>query len=186
MRQTLRLTLMAMLLGLLVVPAAGLWLRVEVEEQGEDATHVSLNLPMELVTEVVPLLEEKGVMPPTTARDVFGGSPGQWKEILQSLRTAREGEYVRVESAEEQVRIVKQGDEIQILVEEAEPKQQVRIRLPMAVAEAFAAGEAEELDLGAVLEALAEMGPGEIVRVEAPEARVRIWLAEEPGSEGRR
>jgi hypothetical protein len=104
------------------------------------------------------------------------------RAILEAVRDAEDGEYVRVEGHDETVRVAKRGAYMHVRVEEhdswGDADELVRIRIPMAVVEALIQGEGEELDVAAAVDALDELGKMELVSVDDGESTVRVWIDE--------
>ncbi|MBP6876154.1 MAG: hypothetical protein KBD56_08795 [Candidatus Eisenbacteria bacterium] len=149
------------------------WLHVRVDESGPDGETVRINFPMELVTEMLPLIEAEG-------HDGFqmtlGGNEKKVDvaQIVRALRKGRDGEYVTVESDEETVRVTKKEDYLLVHVDEKDEKVDIRLRL--AVVDALLSGEDGELNFKAAAAALEQEGECELVRVESEDENVLIWI----------
>jgi hypothetical protein len=109
------------------------------------------------------------------------------RSVLRAVRAAREGEYVRVDGVDEDVRVSKQGDLLHVRVNEpavgGAEENTVNIRLHMSVLEALAAGEGEDLDVLAAIHALGEHGEGELVVVHDEEATIESGSIHQEGAE---
>jgi hypothetical protein len=157
------------------------WLHVRVQEGGEHGEKVSVNLPLQLVEAVLPLIEEEELCGGKVKIDNEELSGAQIREILKALRDAEEGEYIRVEDVDEDVRVAKEGDFMIIRVFEERGKDEdpnmVRVRIHLSVIEALLSGEDEdELDVLAAVHALGEQEEGELVVVNDEESTVEIWV----------
>ncbi len=171
------------------------WLHVRVEEALKPSK-VTVNLPLsvveaalesapELIDEHCKLhMGEKGGMKVADLRRV-------WKQ----LRAAGDAEFVTVQSEQEDVRIRRQGDLVQVFVSEkpgtvqpakaaaAKPEAtkparrhgEVRVELPVNVVDALLAGEGEQLDVRAAVAELQKQ-KGDLVRVDEKDSKVRIWI----------
>jgi hypothetical protein len=160
-----------------VAPAGGaLWLHVRVEERGSGGENVKLDVPLDTVESLLPLIPSDV----TTADALKLGGHGAWqgadlREWARALREAPDADFVTVASGEESVRVGKQGDELVVHVDE--PSEKVRVRLPIAVLEALLAGnDPERLDLVAGLRALAAHAGRALVDIESEDEQVRVWV----------
>jgi hypothetical protein len=188
---------LAMAASVALLPATGaaaqtstVWLHVRVEEALKPSK-VTVNLPLsvvqaalesapELIEEHCKLhMGEKGGMKVADLRRV-------WKQ----LEAAGDAEFVTVQSEQEDVRIRRQGDMVQVFVTEkpgaAQPAKaeaakparhhgQVRVELPVSVVDALLSGEGEQLDVQAAVAELQKQ-KGDLVRVDDKDSKVRIWI----------
>jgi hypothetical protein len=182
--------------GALAQTAAPAWLHVRVEEAAK-ASKVHVNLPMTVVEAVLKaspqIIEEHGKVK-------LGGHHGMsladmrraWKE----LKAAGDAELVTVESEDEDVRVARKGDLVQVFVDrkktsrkaEAEPGKktvredgpgEVRVEVPVSLVDALLSGEGEEVNIEAAV-AQIKSRRGDIVRVRDEDgSHVRIWIDEQ-------
>ena len=97
--------------------------------------------------------------------------------ILEALRTVGDAEFVTVESADETVRVAKQGGYLVATVDERTGSEdKVNVRIPFQVVEALLSGGADELDLVAAVRALSQHGDGVLVTVQDKKTNVRVWV----------
>ncbi len=177
MLKPIALLLAALLIGPAV--ASSQWLHVHVDEAGGE--EVRLQLPLGLVQAMLPLVEHEGLSRHRIELGDSDLSPEDLRQLLEALDEAADGEYVRVETEDADVRVAKTDGMLQVDVEAidswGEPETEARIRVPMAVVEALVAGLDEDtLDLTAAVRALDKLGPGELVTVDDADSRVRIWV----------
>lgn len=173
---------------LLAVPLAGpasagdRWLHVQIdEEEGRgDGDHVRLQLPLEMIQAVLPMIDTDELH---DGRVRVGGEDldaAELRAVLAAVKEAEDGEYVRVESESGTVRVAKRGGALRIRVAErdgwGDADDVVRIRVPMRVVEAMLGGDPDEIDLVAGIEALGGLGQVELVTVDDGDSRVRIWI----------
>ena len=157
------------------------WLHVKVVESGADSERVSINLPLPLVESLLPTIEARGVKDGKLRIDL-GNSHVDLQALRAALAQGRDGEYVRVEDADESVRIFKEGDCLRIHAQE--PGERVEARVPLKVVEALFSSGNEEIDLRAALRVLANQDESaELIRVEGDSEFVRIWIDKLPGME---
>jgi hypothetical protein len=119
------------------------------------------------------------------------------RAMLDAVRTAKDGEYVTVQSNEGNVRIAKMAGYLYIHVTEknreekagkksdgkkalAKPasakESKVEIKIPMKVVDALFSAGRDELDVVAALRALSSNGDTELVNLKDDENTVRIWI----------
>ncbi|MFH1143230.1 MAG: hypothetical protein V1774_01640 [Candidatus Eisenbacteria bacterium] len=150
------------------------WLHVRVDGSGSDGERVRINLPLELVASILPLIEADDFQRGKVRLDLDDLEGIDMAALVATLRNAKDGEYVTVEDGDEEVHIKKSGDHLLVHVDE--DGEQVDIRIRFAVVDALFSGEAGEIDLLAAVEALQEEEDCELVRVDGGDETVRIWI----------
>ena len=91
--------------------------------------------------------------------------------LLNAMRTAKDGEYVTVQSADQDVRVAKEGGRLagarerQDKGQQGQVRSEVEIKIPMHVIDALFSAGKDELDIVAALHALALQGDTELVSV---------------------
>ena len=187
------------LLALSVLPAATAaaqtgtaWLHVRVEE-AKEASKVSVNLPM---TVVEAILKASPEMIEKHGKVHFGEEHGlkmaDIRKAWKALAQVGDAEFVTVESEDENVRVARKGDLVQVFVD-ARPKagkeaagkagkpgkpEEVRVEVPVSLVDAFLSGEGEEGNFDAAIAEL-QKRRGDIVRVKDDDSNVRIWIDEQ-------
>lgn len=161
--------------GLTLAGTPQRWFNVDVSEP-RDETEVHLHLPVSLVQTVLGAVETSSVHHGKVMIDC-GHVDLDWPAILKELRAAPEGQYVTVKSPDADVVMRKSGGLVLINVRSRdEDAEQVDVRIPTTMLNAFVVDEHGNLDLGALAAGLGSMGPGELVRVTGKDASVRIWV----------
>jgi hypothetical protein len=174
-------------------PAAGktstAWLHVRVEE-AKEASKVSVNLPMTVVEAILkasPEIIEKHAHAHHLGEE-HGLKMADLRKAWKALAEVGDAELITVESDDENVKVRRKGDVVQIFVDgkgkpaadgkPARRGEEVRVELPVSLVDAFLSGEGEE---GNVEAAVAELQKrrGDIVRVHDDESHVRIWIDEQ-------
>jgi len=159
------------------------WVHVEVQESGEESTHVNVNLPLSVVQVAIDVAPDKFISDGQIHLNHIDHDLDieDLRAVWKELRATGDAELVTVESDDETVRIRREGDFIRIDVDErkaerSEPER-VHIEVPVRVVDALFSGEGESLNLE---HALAELSNerGDIVRVDKGEAKIRIWIDE--------
>ncbi len=176
-RRTLACVAGAVLFSLSAAAAAEKWLHVRVEENGPRGERVSVNVPLELVERMLPLISidelQQGKL------DLDNNLEGiDLRELAAALRDAPDADFVTVQREDENVRVSKEGEFLVVRVQEQgrHSAENVRIRLPLAVVDALFGGEPHAVDLLAALEALGEYSDGALVDVESDDGFVRVWI----------
>jgi hypothetical protein len=123
------------------------------------------------------------------------------RRVWKQLAAAGDAEFVTVESEQEDVRIRRKGDLVQVFVTEkagapakaeaeagrpakaeavptARRHGEVRVELPVSVVEALLSGEGEQWNLQAAVAEL-QKRRGDIVRVNEKDSKVRVWIDEQ-------
>jgi hypothetical protein len=183
------------LLALSVLPAATAaaqtptaWLHVRVEE-AKEASKVSVNLPMAVVEAVLKaspeIIEKHGKV---HFSEEHGLKMADIRKAWKALAEVGDAELVTVESDDENVKVLRKGDLVQVFVDNkskpgkdgkpAKGGEEVRVEVPVSLVDAFLSGEGEE---GNIQAAVAELQKrrGDIVRVKDEDSNVRIWIDEQ-------
>ncbi|HEX9188428.1 MAG TPA: hypothetical protein VGB87_15220 [Vicinamibacteria bacterium] len=183
------------LLALSVLPAAEAaaqtgtaWLHVRVEEV-KQASKVSVNLPMAVVEAVLKaspeIIEKHGKV---HLGDEHGLKMADILRAWKALAEVGDAELVTVESEDENVRVMRKGDLVQVFVDNkakpgkdgkpAKGGEEVRVEVPVSLVDAFLSGEGEEGNIEAAVAEL-QKRRGDIVRVKDDDSSVRIWIDEQ-------
>jgi hypothetical protein len=174
-----RHTLLPVAVAVLVASAAFAadvrWLNVDVNEP-HDQTTVQLHLPLSLVMTVLGSIDthqiHEGRLELATDH-----ARVDWMAILKEIRTAPEGEYVKVKQPDADVNVSKRDGMVFVHVSErGEGGDNVDVRVPMALLDAFQVDKEGRVDLKALVSHLDAVKSGELVRVESSDAHVRVWV----------
>ena len=154
------------------------WFHVRVDEKGTDPTKVAVNLPLSLIEAALKALPEQVNREIDLELNEVDFDLEDLRQFWQEVRGLEDATFVTVESADETVKIAKEGE---LLVarttQRSENGAQVDVRFPFAVLDALFQGTAEhEVDLVGAARALAEYGDGDIVTVKDGETSVRVWV----------
>ncbi len=154
------------------------WIHVRVDsEQGEK---VRVNLPMALISTVLPILEEKKLAHARIQMDGIELGEGRltvadMREIWASIRSQGSYELANVEKDNQKVKVFLDGGYLRVETLE-HANEQVQVRLPVAVVDALLSGPGDELDLMAAVNALAGLGEQQLVEVRSEDSSVKIWI----------
>lgn len=170
------------------------WIHVRVESKEDHGETVRVNVPVEMAAKVLPAINKNNLHDGKVRIDSSHMNDVDLRTILDAVRSSRDGEYVTVQSHENNVRVAKSAGYLYIHVTDnsegkkstakdskAEAKaagheSKVEIKVPMKVVDALFSAGKDELDLVAVLKALSAHGDTELVTVKDSENTVRVWV----------
>lgn len=170
------------------------WIHVRVESKEDRGETVRVNVPVEMAAKVLPAINKNNLHDGKVRIDSSHMNDVDLRTILDAVRSSRDGEYVTVQSHENNVRVAKSAGYLYIHVTDnsegrkattkdgkAEAKaagheSKVEIKVPMKVVDALFSAGKDELDLVAALKALSAHGDTELVTVKDSENTVRIWV----------
>jgi len=173
------------------------WIHVRVESKDDKGETVRVNVPVELAVKVLPAINHQNLQAGKVHIDNAHLNDVDLRAMLDAVRTAKDGEYVTVQSNEDNVRIAKSAGYLYIHVTEknsaakhgkdadgkeapakssAAKESRVEIKVPMKVVDALFSAGKDELDVVAALHALSSNGDTELVSVNDDENTVRIWI----------
>jgi hypothetical protein len=167
-------------------PLPDQWIHVRVESKDNSEETVKVNVPIELAVKVLPAIHHEQLQGGKVKickgdlNDVDLGA------LLDAVRSAKDGEYVTVQSHEDNVRVSKNAGYLYIHVQEKkhgerpakgpEKESKVEVKVPMKVVDALFSAGKDELDIVAALQALSSNGDTELVSVKDDENTVHVWI----------
>jgi hypothetical protein len=160
------------------------WLHVRVDNPDDKGEMVRVNVPLALAEVLVSSVDQKelhhGHINISHHADLNGVD---LRAMLDAVRNSPDGEFVSVKNRDEDVHVSKQSGYLLIKVNETgrkdgKDKQEVDVRVPMAVVDALITSSkgSDDLDVGAALRALATHGDTELVNVKDGKETVHIWI----------
>jgi hypothetical protein len=196
------------LAGLLVVFACGLipfpgaaqtaskadqWIHVRVESKDNNGETVRVNVPIEMAVKILPVINHENLRHGKVHIDDAHLDDVDLRALLDAVRSSKDGEYVTVQSNQDNVRISKSDGYLYIHVTEKKHKEhaegkpgpskgasteesKVEVKVPMKVVDALFSAGKDELDVVAALQALSANGDTELVSVKDNEDTVHIWI----------
>jgi len=124
-------------------------LHVRVKDTGTRPETVTVNLPLSLAEKVLPAINAQELRRGKVRLRDADLNGVDLRALLDAVRTTAEGEFVKVESPEEDVRVAKEGDHMLIRVRENHHHaQRVDVRVPMAVVNAMVSGSKDRVGPG--------------------------------------
>jgi len=171
------LALALLLAAPLVAQQPERWLHLRVEHS-RDGELVRVNIPLALAEKVLPAIHSHKLKNGKVKIRRAHVDEVDLRAILEAVRQTRDGEFVTVESKNENVRVAKSGGYLLIQVRETkgDKLETVDIKLPMSVVEAALSGPADELDLLAAIRALSAHGDAVLIEVRKTNETVRVWV----------
>ncbi len=170
------LALIALSTAALAAPAEK-WLHVRVSESGDKPEIVRVNLPLTLVENLLPAIREDHLQGGKLRLEGVKIDGMDMKAVAQAVRASRDGEFVTIEDGDENVRVWKSGDTLNVrVVEGGDEPGTVDVKVPLRLAEALFASEPGTVDLLSLIRGLKEQGDGEIVTIKDRTSHVRIWI----------
>jgi hypothetical protein len=160
------------------------WLHVRVESQENKGETVRVNVPLELAEKVLPTINQDRLRDGKVKIDCVHSRDVDLRALAEAVRTAKDGEYVTVESSDSDIRVAKQSGHliVHVLDKGKSKRSQVEVKIPMKVVDALFSAGKDELDLVAALRALSAQGDTELVSVKDEENTVRVWLDSKNGT----
>jgi len=171
------------------------WIHVRVESKEDRGETVRVNVPVEMAEKVLPAINKNNLHDGKVHINSMHTNDVDLRAILDAVRSSRDGEYVTVQSNENDVRVAKSAGYLYIHVtdkpegKKAAAKEgktgakaavghesKVEIKVPMKVVDALFSAGKDELDIVAALKALSAHGDMELVTVKNDENTVRIWM----------
>lgn len=162
------------------------WLHVRVISTESKGETVRVNVPLELAEKVLPAINHDRLHNGKVKFNDSDMNGVDLKTILDALRSSKDGEFVTVQSTENDVRVAKQNGYMLVHVIEKRPsstkdgkpveRNTVDVKVPMKVVDALFSAGKDELDITAALRALSAHGDTELVTVKSDDNTVRVWL----------
>jgi hypothetical protein len=169
------------------------WIHVRVESTEDKGETVRVNVPVEMAEKVLPAINKDKLHNGKVHIDSAHLDDVDLATMLDAVRTAKDGEYVTVQSKENHVRVAKSNGYLFIYVTDktsarkavaksetakgnAAGETKVEVKIPMKVVDALFSAGKDELDIVAALHALSAHGDIELVTVKDSENTVRVWI----------
>ena len=176
----IRKTLTLAALALLVVTAATAgettrWINVNVTEPSSN-TNVEVHLPLNLVLTVLRNVDVENFHGGRVDLEVEDLDM-DWKEIMQAVKDAPDGQFVTMTSDEADVNVKKEGGTLYVNVNEKDgDNAMVEVTVPTNMIDAFTIGEDNSIDVVSLLESFDSLPDGTLVKVTSDDANVRVWI----------
>jgi hypothetical protein len=168
------------------------WIHVRVESTEDKGETVRVNVPVEMAEKVLPAINKDKLHNGKVHIDSAHLDDVDLRTLLDAVRTSKDGEYVTVQSRENDVRVAKSNGYLYVYVTEkpatkkaskgetgkpnSAKESKVEVKVPMKVVDALFSAGKDELDVVAALRALSANGDTELVNVKDSENTVHIWI----------
>ena len=172
------------------------WIHVRVESREDKTETVRVNVPVDMAVKVLPAIKSENLCDGKVHIDSGHIDDVDLHTMLDAVRTAKDGEYVTVESKDDNVRVAKSSGYLYIHVTEKKPSEKtakatgdkdwaknaalkeskVEVKIPMKVVDALLSAGKDQLDVVAALRALSANGDMELVSVKDDDSTVRVWI----------
>jgi hypothetical protein len=154
------------------------WLHVRVESSNPQGERVRVNVPLDLAEKVLGTVKHEHLRNGKVRINLSDENGVDVRALLDAVRTTKDGEFVTVQSNNEDVRVAKEAGYLHVRVfsKHGDKKDRVEVRVPMKVVDALLSAGKDELDIVAALRVLASQGDTELVSVKDSENTVRVWL----------
>jgi len=161
------------------------WLHMRVESVEGKGELVRVNMPLSLAEKLLPAVRNERLRDGKITIDDSRMNGVDLRAVLEAVRTTRDGEFVTVQSNENDVKVVKKDGYLYVHVREKKEAKDTRveIKVPMIVVDALLSSGTNELDVLAAVRALSKHGDAELVTVKDNKQTVRIWLDSKNTSE---
>jgi len=151
------------------------WLNVKVKAT-EDHADISVRVPMSLVTTVLDAVKTDEIQDGKIKIDTEDVEI-DWPKLLQAIKDAPDGKFVTVSSDDADVQVEKLAGMLRIDIQEKTgDREKVKVMVPSALINAISVDDQDRLDVKKLLASLDSSMVGDLVRVEAPDASIRIWI----------
>jgi hypothetical protein len=159
------------------------WIHVRVESKDSGGETVRVNVPVDMAAKVLPAIHKGKLQDGRVHIDNAHMDDVDFPALLDAVRTAKDGEYVTVQSKENNVRVAKNGGFLFVNVTDKEhtgkngvAESKVEVKVPMKVVDALFSAGKDELDVVAALRALSGHGDMDLVTVKDQDNVVRVWI----------
>jgi hypothetical protein len=152
------------------------WLHVEVNEGGEKASKVNVNLPLSVAKVALGMAPKQFTDKAVDKLNDHDISIADLRKLWAEIKNAGDAEFVTVQEADETVRVARDGAWVRIRVEKSgERSERVKVDIPINVVDALLSGDGESFNLLAAINEL-QGNSGDIVNVEDGDETVRVWI----------
>lgn len=152
------------------------WLHVEVNEGGEKASKVNVNLPLSVAKVALGMAPKQFTDKAVEKLNDHDISIADLRKLWAEIKNAGNAEFVTVQEADETVRVARDGAWVRIRVDKTgEKAERVKVDIPISVVDALLSGDGESFNLLAAINEL-QGNSGDIVNVEDGDETVRVWI----------
>jgi hypothetical protein len=159
-------------------PKADRWLHIRIDNKESKGEVVRVNVPIDMAEKILPAINHDQLRHGKVHIDNAKMDDIDVRAILDAIRSSKDGEYVTVQSNENDVRVAKNGGMLFVNVTDKSGSKhsKVEVKIPMKVVDALFSAGKDEIDVVAALHALAAHGDTELVSVKGDDNDVRVWM----------
>jgi hypothetical protein len=153
------------------------WLNVHVTAL-DDGTNVEVHLPLSLVLTVLRSVDVEHFHSGKVDLEIDDADI-DWPQLLSALKDAPDGDFVKVDADDANVLVSKRGGTLTIDVTETGDEGEhavVKVTLPDTIIDALSIDEENRIDLAVLLQSFDSLPDGDLVTVDADDAKVRVWI----------
>jgi hypothetical protein len=152
------------------------WLNVHVTE-AEEGTNVQVHLPIDLVLSVIQAVNVENFHAGKVDMKLADADIN-WSQIFQAVKSAPDGEFVKVDASDAKVLVSKAKGTITIDVNATDEEKPalVKVTVPASLVDALSLDENNQIDVAAMLRSFDSLPSGDLVTVDSPDAKVRVWI----------
>lgn len=165
------LTLPFVLLGGLLASMS--WVVVDVR-QSADGVRLIVPVPLlaaQTALAFVPAVQKRVDLPEDARRALPAA-----EKAIHALKAAPDGELVRVEDRDQRVLITKEGDLLRIRVHDADGDQDVKVDVPLDLADRILSESQDGVSASEVVAALRDVSHTDLVEVRDGRDHVKVWI----------
>ena len=153
------------------------WLNVNVTEP-HGGTNVEVHLPLSLVLAVLQSVDVEHFHSGKVDLEIHDADI-DWPQLLSAIKEAPDGDFVKVDADDANVRVSKNGGTLTIDVTETGEEgdhAMVKVTVPDTIIDALSIDEENRIDLAVLLQSFDSLPDGDLVTVDADDAKVRVWI----------
>lgn len=143
-------------------------LRVEVQEGGEDGTHVNLTLPISAMAAFEPAVRN-------ALNEISVNGDGiNLQEIWQAVKDSGPMDYVEIEEQNSTIRVSTTGSHV-VVSAEGDLEDNIHVSIPFELCDAMFRSP-EDFDFDRLMTVLEDMAGSDLIRVDTDNEHVRVWI----------
>jgi len=156
------------------------WIHVQIVGTDSAEGNLALNLPLSAVAAVVSMapqgiVDSEGRL---LVAEEHGLSVTYIRQMWRGITDAGDVDLVAMQHEDQTVRVSRDGDQMQVRVDNTENDETVHIDVPVVVVDALLSGDGDTLNIPAAIEELGQLR-GDVVRVTEAARQIRVWIDEQ-------
>jgi hypothetical protein len=169
------------------------WIHVRIDSKENKGEMVRVNVPLEMAEKVLPAINKDNLRNGKVHIDSAHVEDVDFRALLDAVRTSRDGEYVTIQSNENDVRVAKSEGYLLVHITDkskskhleekdargkvnSERGAKVEVKIPMKVVDALFSAGKDELDIVAALHALSAHGDTDLVTIKDSDNTIHVWI----------